>query len=135
MPSFNDCTFVGNLTRDVELSYTKDSVALAKSAIAVNFKTKTREEVMFLDLTVWRDQAETFNKYLSKGSLVLVQGRLQLQTWETPEGQKRSRHALVVNRFQFLDGKKDDDRERRDGVGAAVAARAEVPGAEGDIPF
>lgn len=145
MANFNQCTFAGNLTRDVELKYTKDNVAIAESAIAVNWKSsKNREEVMFLDLTVWRDQAETFAKYLSKGSSVLVTGRLQLQQWENEDGTKRSRHALIVNSFQFLDGKRDDATQRdthdttRDSAdpAAAVAAATASPSVPGDdVPF
>jgi single-strand DNA-binding protein len=108
MASFNKVLLMGNLTRDVELRYTASGAAVASFGLAVNRKFKQGEEwkteVCFVDVTVWAKQGENCAQYLSKGSLVFVDGRLNYQTWES-DGQKRSKLEVVANNVQFLDAK------------------------------
>ncbi|MGB2988025.1 MAG: single-stranded DNA-binding protein, partial [Phycisphaerae bacterium] len=110
MASYNRIVLVGNLTRDPQLSYTPANVAVCKFGIATNRKFKdrdgnSREEVCFVDCTLFGRGGEVFNQYMSKGRSVLVEGRLQFQQWTTPEGDKRSKHAVVVDNFTFLGGR------------------------------
>ena len=97
---------MGNLTRDPELRFTSNGSALAKFGLAVNRKYKAgeewKEEVCFVDITVWGKQAENCAEYLSKGRPVFIDGRLQFSTWETDDGQKRNKLEVVANTVQFL---------------------------------
>ena len=107
MASFNKIILVGNLTRDPQLSYTPSNVAVCKFGIATNHKRKDREgnvkeEVCFVDCTVFGRAGETFNQYMAKGRTVLVEGRLELQQWTSQEGEKKSKHAVIVENFTFL---------------------------------
>lgn len=148
MSSYNRIILVGNLTRDPQLSYTPANTAVCKFGIATNRKWKdrdgnAREEVCFVDCTVFDKPAETFNQYMAKGRSVLVEGRLQFQQWTTPEGDKRSKHAVVVDHFTFLGSRGDDAGGRGGeaspaGVPAAVGVTGgyEAPQPSGDeIPF
>ena len=96
---------MGNLTRDPELRYTASGAAVASFGLAVNRKFKQgeewKDEVCFVDITVWAKQGENCSQYLNKGSLVFIEGRLNYQTWET-DGQKRSKLEVVANNVQFL---------------------------------
>lgn len=109
MASYNRIVLVGNLTRDPQLSYTPSNTAVCKFGIATNHKFKDRdgqlrEEVCFVDCTVFGRSGETFQQYMGKGRTVLVEGRLHLNQWTTPEGEKRSKHEVIVENFTFLGG-------------------------------
>ena len=110
MANFNKVLLIGNLTRDPELRYTQSGLALVKFGLAVNRRRRNRdtkettEETCFVDITGWGAQAETFNQYMKKGRPVFIEGRLQYSTWESKEGQKRSKLEVVMENFQFLGG-------------------------------
>ena len=109
MANFNKVILLGNLTRDIELRYTQGGTAVGKTGMAINrrFNTQggdTREETCFVDLTVWGRQAEILNQYAGKGRPLFVEGRLEYSTWEDKDGGgKRSKLAVVVENFQFVD--------------------------------
>jgi len=132
--SFNKIILAGNLTRDPQLSYTPANTAVCKFGIATNHKWKdregnAREEVCFVDCTVFGKAGETFNQYMSKGRSVLVEGRLKLDQWTTPEGDKRSKHEVIVDNFTFLGGGRSGDTNA-----AAVPATAGVSGGNYEVP-
>jgi len=108
---FNKVILIGNLTRDVELRYTPSGTAIAKFGLATNRTYKdsvtgeNKQEVMFIDITVFGRSAEIANQYLGKGRRVLIEGRLVLDTWVDSNGQKRSKHSIVAERVQFMDSK------------------------------
>ena len=107
MASFNRVILMGNLTRDPEVKYISTGKAVAELGLAINesYRNKAGENVeqtCFVDVTVWDRQAETCGQYLSKGSPVLVEGRLQLDQWENQQGEKRSKLRVRANRVQFL---------------------------------
>ena len=108
---YNKVILVGNLTRDVELKYTPSGTAIAKFGLATNRTYKdtmtgeTKQEVMFIDITVFGRSAEVANQYLSKGKKVLIEGRLVLDQWVDATGQKRSKHSIVAEKVQFMDSK------------------------------
>lgn len=109
MASYNRVILVGNLTRDVEVKYTANQTAVTDIGLAVNDRRKTAtgewvDEPTFLDVTLWGRTAEIASQYLSKGSSVLIEGRLKLDTWES-EGQKRSKLRVVGERMQMLGGR------------------------------
>jgi single-strand DNA-binding protein len=108
MASFNEVLLLGNLTREPELRSTSGGTSLCKFGLAVNRKYKAgdewKEDVCFVDITVWGNQGENCAQYLDKGSQVFVSGRLSLSQWETDDGQKRSKLEVVANNVQFLNG-------------------------------
>lgn len=118
MPNYSHTVLVGHLCRDNELKYLPNNTPVCENAIAVTDKRTTKdgekkEETMFLDIVLFGRSAEVFNQYTHKGSAVLVEGKLRLESWEDKQsGAKRSKHKLVVNNFTFLGGK--EDGERRD---------------------
>ncbi len=130
MSSFNKVILMGNLTRDPEMRYTSGGTAVCTLGLAVNHKYSSngemKEEVCFVDITVWGKQAENCNQYLSKGRPVLVDGRLQLQSWES-EGGKRSKHVVVADTVRFLSTgvRQQPQQSQRDNYSKA----------EGDVPF
>jgi single-strand DNA-binding protein len=107
MANFNKVLLIGNLTKDPELRYTPQGVAVVNLRMAVNrkFKDKNQEwkdEVCFITAVAWDKQAETCNQYLRKGSPLFVEGRLQSRSWEDNAGQKRSVVEVRAERVQFL---------------------------------
>ena len=141
MASLNKVLLIGNLTKDPELRHTPSGAAVADLRLAVNRKFKSgtgesRDETCFLGVTVWARQAETCAEYLSKGSPILVEGRLKYDEWEK-DGQKHSRISVVGERVQFMGSPK----QRQDTGGAPSGPPVEErppPGASGDdddLPF
>jgi single-strand DNA-binding protein len=108
MASYNRVILVGNLTRDPELRYIPSGTAVTDVGIAVNDRVKRGDqwvdEATFVDVTLWGRTAEIANEYLSKGSPVLIEGRLKLDRWEK-EGQKHSKLKVVGERLQMLGSK------------------------------
>jgi len=109
---YNKVIMIGNLTRDIELKYLPSGSAIANGAIATSHKYKMqngeqKEEVCFLDFSIFGKGGEIFNQYVRKGSKVMLEGRLVFQQWKAQDGTNRSRHALSVTEFKFLDGKSD----------------------------
>jgi len=117
MANYNQCIFIGNLTRDVQLSYLPSQTALAEFGLAVNSKYKDKDNVLFIDCRCFGKQAEALNKYTSKGDPIFVSGRLDLDSWEAQDGTKRSRHKLTVERFQFLSRQQKQTEEADEDIG------------------
>jgi len=107
MASLNKVFLIGNLTRDPELRYIPSGSAVATFTIAVNrvFKTQTgekKEQASFIRIVVWGRRAEVCGEFLSKGSPVFVEGRIQSREWEAQDGQKRSAIEVIADNIQFL---------------------------------
>lgn len=107
---FNKVIIVGNLTRDLELRYAPSGTAIGNTGIASTRKFKggdgqMKEEVLFVDITFFGRTAEVANQYLRKGSKVLVEGRLKLDSWTDQNGGKRSKHSITVENMTMLDSK------------------------------
>ncbi len=125
MASYNRVILLGNLTRDPELRYIPSGMAVADVGLAVNEKRKNAngdwvEEVTFVDVTVWGRTAEVMGEYLTKGSPVLIEGRLKLDTWQDKDGQKRSKLKVTCDRMQMVGAKGQGGGE---GGGARPAPR------------
>ena len=119
---YNKVIMIGNLTRDIELKYLPSGAAIAKSAIATSHKYKLqdgtqKEEVCFLDFTVFGKGGEILNQYVRKGSKVMLEGRLIFEQWQDQNGQNRNRHTLRVEEFKFLDSKADSMGGSQGGAG------------------
>lgn len=111
MASVNKVILIGNLTRDPEIKYTPKGTAIADIGLAVNRTYSTdsgekREEVTFIDVTLWGRVAEIVGEYCKKGRPLYVEGRLQLDSWDDKAtGQKRSKLKVVGENIQLLGGR------------------------------
>jgi single-strand DNA-binding protein len=115
---------MGNLTRDPEYKQLQSGQAVCRLGIASNRQFKNKQsgamvqEVCFIDVDVWGQQAESCNQFLQKGRSVLVEGRLKLDSWQDNDGNKRSKHSIVADRVTFLAGattqQETDDQEMAD---------------------
>ncbi|HOP74050.1 MAG TPA: single-stranded DNA-binding protein [Bacillota bacterium] len=106
----NHIVLIGRLTRDPELRYTPNGVAVANFDLAVDRPVPNQQgerETDFIRIVVWQKQAEHCANYLKKGRLVAVEGRLQIRSYETQDGQKRRVAEVVANQVQFLDRAQD----------------------------
>jgi len=109
MANYNKVLLIGNLTRDPQLSYLPSQTAVVDFGLAVNRRWtgkdgQAKESTCFVDCRAFGPQAETINKYLTKGRPVFVEGRLDYDTWTAQDGTKRSKHRITVESFQFLGG-------------------------------
>lgn len=109
MANLNKVFLIGNLTRDPELRYVPSGTAVATFTLAVNrvYMLQTgekKEETSFIRIVVWGRRAEVCGEYLSKGSPVFIEGRIQSRNWETQDGQKRSTVEVIADNVQFLRG-------------------------------
>ena len=104
---FNKIIIVGNLTRDVELKYLPSGSAAATIGLASNRRYKKQDgtmadETCFVDVKLFGRTAEVANQYLKKGSQILIEGRLVLETWNDATGAKRSKHSIMAENMQML---------------------------------
>ncbi|GAA6950706.1 single-stranded DNA-binding protein [Helicobacter pylori] len=110
---FNKVIMVGRLTRNVELKYLPSGSAVATIGLATSRRFKKQdgtlgEEVCFIDVRLFGRTAEIANQYLSKGSSVLIEGRLTYESWMDQTGKKNSRHTITADSLQFMDKKSDN---------------------------
>jgi len=141
---------MGNLTRDPQLRFTPSQVAIVDFGLAINEKYKDKEKTHFLDVTAFGKTAELINQYFAKGKPILVQGRLDHQTWDDKtSGQKRSKVQIIADSFQFVGGDKTDKGggskpSREGGYGSAPAHKTSADAnpigdeqqfKDDDIPF
>ncbi len=152
MASFNRVILVGNLTRDVEIRRIPSGTAVTDISMAVNERVKRNDqwvdEVNYFDVTLWGRTAEIAGEYLSKGSSVLIEGRLKLDRWEQEDGQKRSKIKIIGDRMQMLGAKAgtagspnqnfgssaESNSDSEDDHVGATAFRQNAPPAD-EVPF
>lgn len=124
--NLNKVLLIGNLTRDPELRYIPSGTAVATFSLAVNRVYNTpagekKEETTFIRIVVWGRRAEVCGEYLSKGSPVFVEGRIQSRSWEDKDGQKRSTVEVIADNVQFLRGGSGEKTQGAQGGGKAPA--------------
>ena len=115
----NKVILVGRLCADPEMKYTPSGVAVAKFCLAVdrNFSNAQGErETDFIDVETWRQNAEFVNTYVTKGRLVLVEGRIQVRQWQTQEGQKRRTTEVVADNVRALERPKEQGETAASGA-------------------
>lgn len=160
MASFNKVILLGNVTRDPELRYISSGTAVTDIGLAVNDRRKNAqgewvEETTFVDVTLWGRTAEVAGEYVSKGSPLLIEGRLKLDQWEK-DGKKNSKLRVVCDRMQLLGGRGgegggrgkprvaaakgvgdefDQSSSYSDGPSYSDSDMGGAPGADDDIPF
>ncbi len=140
----NKVVLIGRLTRDPELRYTTSGIPVARFTLAVNrnFTNQQGErEADFIPIVVWRGQAETSARYLNKGRLVAVAGRIQTGSYDTPDGQRRYTTEVVADEVRFLDwreGKTDTSTGSsmsQDSVDTTTSDFGPYEGGEDELPF
>ena len=125
----NRILLIGHLTRDPELSYTPQGHALAKVSIACDSGFGESKVTDFINLVVWRKQAEALAQYTKKGSLIAVEGRLRISSYDNKEGKKVYKTEVIVDNAKFLDSKKEDKQPTAHDLGKDVVFD------DSDIPF
>jgi len=131
MASFNKVLLIGNLTRDVDMRFIPSGKAVANFGLAVN-RTYTDangekvEDTCFVDIVAWDRLAEVCGDYLAKGRPVFIEGRLQMDSWEAEDGQKKTRLKVIAQNIQFLGGTTAKSEAGGDDGDA---------GADADVPF
>ena len=146
MPAnINRVVLVGNLTRDPELRHTGGGTPVCSLRIAVNSRRKDSatgewaDKPNYFDVSVFGNQAESCNQYLSKGRPVAIDGRLEWREWEAQDGTKRQAVDIVADNVQFLGGRDSSGSEGNQFVPASVSSGADADftgsPADDDIPF
>lgn len=144
MANGNNVTLTGNASREAELRFTPSGMAVATFGMAVNRRWQNKqtneweEAVSFFDVTCWQQLAENVAESVDKGTRVTVSGRLDQRTWETQEGEKRSKIEVVADdvavslRFGITSYTKV---ERKAGASTSASAPAGPPEGYADEPF
>ena len=128
----NNVVLIGRLTKDPDLRYTPSGVAVASFTLAVQrpFAKEGQQQADFIPIVVWGKQAENCATYIGKGRLVAIQGRIQVRTYDTPEGQRRWVTEVVAENVRFLDrARNDQDNQNQYSIGN------EVNFSDDEIPF
>ena len=130
---------MGNLTRDPELRFTANGSAVTSFGLAVNRKFKQgdewKDDVCFVDITVWGKQGENCAEYLSKGRPAFVEGYLKFSEWDDKkDGQKRNKLGVVAHTVQFLGSPKDSQGDPPTPVPPFGDPPTPVPDKD-DVPF
>ncbi len=136
----NRVFLIGNLTRDPELRYTPSNTAVAEFGMALNRSYQDsdgewQEETDFVDITVWGRQAENCSQYIGKGSRIFIEGRLNYDSWETEEGQRRSKLGVTARNVIFLDAPSEEAPGETGESPEEILDDLEVGETEDDIPF
>jgi single-strand DNA-binding protein len=133
MASLNKIFLLGNLTRDPELRYTPNGTAVSTFGLAVNRRygqgDERKDEVCFVDIVAFGRQAEITGEYLRKGRMALIEGRLRWRSWESQDGQKRSKHEVVADMVHLM------PRTRDEGTTGRAGSEFPAGGEEMDVPL
>ncbi len=133
MQNVNAVVVAGNLTKDPELRSTPNGASVCKLRIAVNSRIKRdgewQDKPNYFDVTVWGNMGENVAKYLTKGSGIIVQGRLDWHEWEAQDGSKRQAVEIVAENTQWI-----PKANQNGGGGQADQGGAYPDGATSDVP-
>lgn len=143
---FNRIILIGRLSRDPQLRYTPAGTAVVSFSLANNrtysVSGEKKEQVSYFDCIAWAKLGEIITEYCKKGQRIAVEGRLQQRHWDDQDGKKHSKVEIVVENFQFLEGKKDSTDKRESSSapdnpldGEDVTGRIDNPFSDDDIPF
>lgn len=122
---------LGNLTRDPDFKTTKTGKPVCNFSIAIN--NKVNDSVTFVDVETWNKSAENCSRFLSKGRKVLVEGRLQLNTWSSKNGESRSKLFCIADLVTFLDKSSEEQKVRDENQPSQLEQVEEDQFA--DVPF
>lgn len=139
--SINRVTITGNLTRDPELRSTPGGMAVLKMGVAVNDRAKNQQtgewedRPNFVDVTMFGARAESISRFLSKGTKVAIEGKLRWSSWETPQGEKRSKLEVVVDEIEFMSSRDGGGSGSGGGGGSEYSSAPVTPMDDSEIPF
>ena len=107
----NKAILIGRLTAKPELKYTTSNIAVTSFNLAVDRPPREdgKKEADFIEIRVWRKQAENVANYLDKGSLVAIEGRIQTEKFTTKDGENRYKTLVIAERVMFLNSKKKEE--------------------------
>lgn len=141
----NKAILIGRLTKDPDLRYTTNNIPVATFTLAINRPSKNEEkETDFINIIVWRNQAENVSKYVKKGSQVAIDGRIQTRNYDAQDGTKRYVTEVVADYVQFLDTKKEagqapvkEEKEETDPFAefGRRVEQEEIEISDDDLPF
>jgi len=136
MANLNKVFLIGNLTRKPELKYTTGRTGVVNVGVAVNRRFKNsagelKEEVTFVEVSIFGRQAETCTEYLDKGSPVFIEGRLHLDQWEH-QGEKKTKLKVIAERLQFLPRRNAKAMDKGDAGDVAETEPASATAGGGD---
>ena len=127
----NTAVISGNLTRNAELRATQSGTPVTSFSLAFN----DRDETNFFDCVAWKSTAEFVCQYLQKGSMVVVEGRLQTRDWKDQNGNKRKNTEIVVNRVHFCGSRENSGKASYDIPAPQPSGFTEIDELFGDPPF
>ena len=132
--SLNKIVIMGRMTKDPEVRHTQAGVSVASFTLAVDRDVKNKQtgerDVDFIDCVAWRNTAEFVGNYFGKGKMTVVEGKLQMRTWEDKEGNKRRNAEVQVDNVYFGDSRTDGQK-----AGAAKDDFEDGPDDYGSLPF
>ena len=139
MANLNKVLLMGNLTRDPELRTLPSGMAVCNFGMAINRnftdrEGNRREETTFVDVESFGKQAETISRYMNKGRGIFVEGRLKLDQWEK-DGEKRSKMRVVLENFQFVGGRSEDDGRAAPGGGFTSTSPTPITQSKDESPL
>ena len=150
MPNYNKVMLMGRLTRDPEVRYSANGTAITNIGLAVNRNWRnqdgqTQEEVTCVDVTAFGKRGEAVGQYLKKGRPIFIEGHLRMDQWDDKQtGQKRSKLAIIMDAFEFIDSRGEGEGGGGNfsggGAPAAGGAASTAGGGGGfaeddDVPF
>jgi len=138
MANLNKVFLMGNMTRDPELRYTPSGQPVCEFGIAINRTYNTRdgekrEETCFVDITMWGKRGVVISEYFTKGRPIFIEGRLQLDQWETPDG-RRSKLKVVAENFEFIGGRGGSSENTQRRTSSRPPAGQQAEDDSGDLP-
>ena len=129
----NHIVIMGRLTRDPELRRTGTGIAVASFTVAVDRDFSGRDggekETDFIDCVAWRQTGEFVSKYFTKGSMIVVSGRLQIRSWNDKDGNKRRTAEIVADNVYFGDSKRGNEGNAYGGNSFGSNAYSSAPAA------
>lgn len=143
--SMNNVVLIGRITKDIEKKTTQSGVSVLNTTIAVDRDYKQGDEKIcdFIDLVIWRHNADYIEKYASKGAMIAIVGKLQSRKWQDKDGNNRTSWEVQCDNVQIVSSKRDGSAQPApSGSAPAETAPAETAGdfaeisdSDGDLPF
>lgn len=133
----NHITIMGRLTKDPELRRTGSGVAVTSYTVAVDrdFGQDGKKETDFIDCVAWRQTGEFVSKYFTKGSMIVVSGRLQIRSWTDKDGSKRRTAEVVADNVYFGDSKKSESSDTNYSDNAPAQNYSVMEDSDDSLPF
>lgn len=138
--SMNNVVLIGRITKDIEKKTTQSGVSVLNTTIAVDRDYKQGDEKIcdFIDLVIWRHNADYLEKYASKGAMIAIVGKLQSRKWQDKDGNNRINWEVQCDNVQIVSSKRDGSAQPAPSGSAPAAPSgdfAEISDSDGDLPF